>query len=83
MCLPIITEPLAGLFHCNDPSLYAKIAQGVYSCAHSKEASDSSSYCAIALAPNLSRVLEWCLLLQFTDSLAISIICPLPSALVL
>ena len=37
-----------------------------------KDPRDSSSYCAIALAPTLSKALEWCLLLQFPDQFSTS-----------
>ena len=37
-----------------------------------KDPTDSSSYRAIALAPTISKALEWCLLLQFPDQFSTS-----------
>ena len=71
MCLPVIAEPLSGLF--TAMIRHSFLPKLLWNCTlvpipkSGKDPSDSSSYRAIALAPTLSKALEWCLLLQFPD----------------
>ena len=76
MCLPVIAEPLSGLFtamirHSFMPKLLGDCTL-VPIPKRGKDPSVSSSYRAITLAPTLSKALEWCLLLQFPDQFSSS-----------
>ena len=76
MCLPVIAEPLSVLFtamirHSFMPKLFRDCTL-VPIPKNGKDPNFSDSYRAIALAPTLSKALEWCLLLQYPDQFSTS-----------
>ena len=76
MCLPVIAEPLSVLFtamirHSFMPKLFRDCTL-VPIPKSGKDPNFSDSYRAIALAPTLSKALEWCLLLQYPDQFSTS-----------
>ena len=76
LCLPAIAQLIAYLFtamirHSFMPKLLRDCTL-VPIPKSGKHPSSSESYRAIALAPNLSKALEWCLLLQFLHQFSTS-----------
>ena len=77
LCLPAIAQLIAYLFtamihHSLCPNCSCRDCTLVPIPKSGKDPSSSESYRAIALAPTLSKALEWCLLLQFLHQFSTS-----------